>query len=139
MGDERSNGTTETVLAELRQLNGEAKRGNADALPRIRELLDSYPQLWQHFGDVTGCVEARWLDLAAGDDVPPYYDSLIAKVIAHGETREEALTTLDRALAASRVEGVATTLALHRSVLRSPEFRSGDYDTRSIPGWPSSR
>ena len=77
--------------------------------------------------------------LAAGDEVPPYYDSLLAKVIAHGETREEAIETLLRALAASRVEGVSTTIPLHRAVLDSATFRSGEYDTRSIPGWPPHR
>jgi acetyl-CoA carboxylase biotin carboxylase subunit len=74
--------------------------------------------------------------LVAGDEVPPHYDSLIAKVIAHGATREEAIDTMLRALAASRVEGVATTIPLHQAVLASPAFQRGEYDTRSIPGWP---
>jgi acetyl-CoA carboxylase biotin carboxylase subunit len=73
--------------------------------------------------------------LRAGDEIPPWYDSLIAKVIAHGDTREQALETLVRALSAARVEGVATTIPLHLAVLGSPEFRRGEYDTRSIPGW----
>ncbi|MCP3920199.1 MAG: ATP-grasp domain-containing protein [bacterium] len=75
--------------------------------------------------------------LQAGDEVSPYYDSLLAKVIAWGETREAAIATMRGALAASRVEGVATTLPLHLAVLDSPEFKSGEYDTRSIPGWPT--
>ncbi len=71
----------------------------------------------------------------SGDEIPPHYDSLIAKVIAHGATREEAIETLVRTLSATRIEGVATTIPLHLAVLGSREFRSGDYDTRAIPGW----
>ncbi len=76
--------------------------------------------------------------LQAGDDVPPYYDSLIANVIAHAKTRELAIETMLACLRAARVEGVATTIPLHLAVLASPEFKKGDYDTRSIPGWPPS-
>jgi acetyl-CoA carboxylase biotin carboxylase subunit len=73
--------------------------------------------------------------VAAGDEVPPYYDSLVAKVIAHGETREEAIETMLACLRAARVEGVATTIPLHLAVLDSAAFRAGEYDTASIPGW----
>ncbi len=73
--------------------------------------------------------------LAAGDVVPPHYDSLLAKLIAHGDTREAALETLLAALALARVEGVATTIPLHQAVLASEEFRAGRHDTSSIPGW----
>jgi acetyl-CoA carboxylase, biotin carboxylase subunit len=75
--------------------------------------------------------------LRAGDEVPPYYDSLLAKVLGHGETREEAIAVLLAALGEARVEGVSTTIPLHLAVLDSPEFRAGDYDTSFIPGWPS--
>ena len=77
--------------------------------------------------------------LAAGDEVPPYYDSLIAKIIAHAKTREDTITTMLAALAATCIEGVATTIPLHLAVLDSPEFRRGDYSTRAIPGWPPAR
>jgi acetyl-CoA carboxylase biotin carboxylase subunit len=72
--------------------------------------------------------------LATGETIPPHYDSLVAKLIAHGETRERAIETMINALGASRVEGVATTLALHRAVLESREFLANDYDTTRIPG-----
>ncbi|MBL8863903.1 MAG: acetyl-CoA carboxylase biotin carboxylase subunit, partial [Planctomycetes bacterium] len=70
-----------------------------------------------------------------GDEIPPHYDSLVAKVIAHGATRAEAIETLLRTLAAARVEGIATTIPLHLAVLSSAEFRSGAYDTSAVPGW----
>ena len=76
--------------------------------------------------------------LQAGDEIPPYYDSLIAKVIAHGKTRDEAITTMLRTLAESKVEGVPTTIPLHLAVLDSAEFRAGKYDTRTLAGWSAS-
>ena len=72
--------------------------------------------------------------LRAGDEVLPYYDSLIAKVIAHAPTRDKATETMLRALAGARIGGIATTIPLHLSVLPSEEFRSGTYDTSRIPG-----
>ncbi len=73
--------------------------------------------------------------LRAGDRVTPHYDSLLAKVIAHAPTRDGAIETLLRTLRSSRVEGVHTTIPMHLAVLNSPEFRSGTYDTASLPGW----
>ncbi len=65
-------------------------------------------------------------------DVPPFYDSLIAKVIASADTREHALDTLRASLAGARIEGVPTTIPAHLKVLDDPRFRSGDYDTGLI-------
>jgi acetyl-CoA carboxylase biotin carboxylase subunit len=75
--------------------------------------------------------------LAAGDAVSPFYDSLIGKVIAWGETRTAAIETLLAALRSARIQGPATTLPLHLAVLDSARFRSGEYDTSCIPGWPA--
>jgi len=75
----------------------------------------------------------------AGDKIPPFYDSLIAKVIVHAEDRAAAIETMRRTLAAARIEGVATTIPLHLCVLASTEFQRGEYDTRSIPGWPPTK
>ena len=67
-----------------------------------------------------------------GCSIPPYYDSLIAKVIVWDRTRPDALTRAVRALSELEVEGVRTTRELALDVLRSPEFRSGDYSTASL-------
>ncbi|MEM6571020.1 MAG: acetyl-CoA carboxylase biotin carboxylase subunit [Planctomycetota bacterium] len=75
--------------------------------------------------------------VTAGETVPPYYDSLIAKIITHAASRDEAIETMVRTLEGARIEGVATTIPLHLAVLASDEFRSGEYDTKSIPGWPT--
>jgi len=72
-----------------------------------------------------------------GAEVPPYYDSLIAKVIVHAADRPQAIETMKRTLAGARIRGVSTTIPLHLAVLGSEEFTSGNYDTRSIPGWPA--
>ena len=76
--------------------------------------------------------------LRAGDAVSPHYDSLIAKVVAHAVNREEAIRTMENTLRAADVRGVSTTIPLHLAVLASAEFRSGEYDTSSIPGWPAT-
>jgi acetyl-CoA carboxylase biotin carboxylase subunit len=67
--------------------------------------------------------------------VPPFYDSLLAKVIAHDDDRPACIARLARALDALVVEGVPTTRPLFQAVLASEAFRSGRYDTRAIPGW----
>ena len=62
--------------------------------------------------------------------VPPYYDSLIAKLIVHGKNREEAMNRMQRALDMFVVEGIHTTIPLHRRIFADAEFRSGDFDTK---------
>jgi acetyl-CoA carboxylase biotin carboxylase subunit len=62
--------------------------------------------------------------------VPPYYDSLIAKVIAHGNDREEAMARMGRALEMFIVEGIHTTIPLHQRIFRDEEFRRGHFDTK---------
>ncbi|MEV4015102.1 acetyl-CoA carboxylase biotin carboxylase subunit [Nonomuraea angiospora] len=65
--------------------------------------------------------------LYEGYVVPPFYDSLLAKIIATGPTREVALRRMDRALREFRCDGVVTNADFHRTLLRDPGFRSGDY------------
>jgi acetyl-CoA carboxylase biotin carboxylase subunit len=67
--------------------------------------------------------------IAAGSSVPPYYDSLLGKIIAHGATRAAARTRLAAALAATRIEGVHTNLAFQAALLEDPEFMRGGVDT----------
>ena len=73
--------------------------------------------------------------VAAGYVVPPFYDSLLAKVIVRAPDRAAAIAKMLGALAAFEVEGVPTTIAMHRKILASDAFARGDYDTRHIPGW----
>jgi acetyl-CoA carboxylase, biotin carboxylase subunit len=72
----------------------------------------------------------------AGYVVPPFYDSLIAKLIVKGTDRGDAIAKMIAALRAFHVEGVPTTIPMHVAILESDAFRTGNYDTRAIPGWP---
>lgn len=67
--------------------------------------------------------------IAAGSRVPPFYDSLMAKIIAHGPDRPATIALLREALAAARVTGVATNLPFHAAVLANAEFQAGGVDT----------
>ena len=62
--------------------------------------------------------------------VPPYYDSLIAKVVVHSRTRERAIARMRRALESMIVEGVKTTIPLHLKILNDPDFIAGNFSTR---------
>ena len=68
----------------------------------------------------------------AGAVIPPYYDSLVAKLIVHGEDRMHAVARMRRALAEMEVEGIHTTLPLHRRIMASEEFLAGGFDTGFI-------
>ncbi len=62
--------------------------------------------------------------------VPPYYDSLIAKLICLGANREEAMNKIQRALSQFVVQGIYTSIPLHQKIFDDPEFRSGQFDTK---------
>src|SRR6202522_770794 len=64
--------------------------------------------------------------------IPPYYDSLIAKLIVRGKDRGEAISRMTRALEMFIVEGVYTTIPLHRRIMADPDFRAGKFDTGFI-------
>jgi acetyl-CoA carboxylase, biotin carboxylase subunit len=64
--------------------------------------------------------------------IPPYYDSLIAKLIVRGKDRGEAVSRMARALEMFIVEGIFTTIPLHRRILADPDFRAGKFDTTFI-------
>ena len=62
--------------------------------------------------------------------VPPYYDAMIAKLIVHARTRELAIMRMRRALEATVIEGIKTTVPLHQRIMEDPDFQSGDYSTK---------
>ncbi len=68
----------------------------------------------------------------AGYTVPPYYDSLLAKVIVHGNTRQEALSRMGQALDSFILEGITTTIPFLARVIRHPDFAAGKEDTRFL-------
>ncbi|EQD70632.1 acetyl-CoA carboxylase biotin carboxylase subunit, partial [mine drainage metagenome] len=66
--------------------------------------------------------------LYSGYHVPPYYDSLIAKIVAYGETRDEALARMRTALSGTVVSGIATNLPLHQELLNDEAVKAGGFD-----------
>ena len=68
-----------------------------------------------------------------GDTISPFYDSMVAKLIVHGRTREEALARMDEALAQTRIVGLNTNVQFLRYVVRSPSFAEANLDTALIP------
>jgi acetyl-CoA carboxylase biotin carboxylase subunit len=71
--------------------------------------------------------------------IPPYYDSLIAKLIVHGSTRDEAIRRMDRALDMFVLEGVKSTIPLHRRILGTEEFQSGEIYTKLLEDMQEER
>lgn len=70
--------------------------------------------------------------LGAGDEVPPEYDNLMAKIMVHAGNRDDAIDRLRRALDETEIEGIQTTLPFHRTVARDPSFRAGDVHTEWV-------
>jgi len=73
--------------------------------------------------------------LYSGYSVPPYYDSMIAKLIAHGSNRNECLMRLRRALAEYVIDGIDTSIPLHLRLMEERDFVNGDYDIHWLERW----
>ena len=71
----------------------------------------------------------------AGYTIPPYYDSMIAKIIAVARTREEAINTMSRALSEYVIEGVKTTIPFHQQLMKNEAFCSGNFNTKFLEGF----
>ena len=77
--------------------------------------------------------------LYAGYRIPPYYDSMIAKLIVYGRNRERCMMRLKRALEEMVVEGVKTSIPLHQALLEQPDVQSGDYSIKWLEDWLKER
>jgi len=71
----------------------------------------------------------------AGYTIPPYYDSMIAKLITVALTREEAIMKMERALDEFVIEGIVTTIPFHRKLMKDENFRKGKYTTKFLDDW----
>jgi acetyl-CoA carboxylase biotin carboxylase subunit len=67
--------------------------------------------------------------------VPPFYDSLIAKIIVHGDTREQALARMRSALDETVIEGIRTNIPLHHDILRGTAFQKGQVNIHYLEKW----
>jgi acetyl-CoA carboxylase, biotin carboxylase subunit len=70
--------------------------------------------------------------LVSNDRIPPHYDSMVAKLITHGETRAQAIARMKGALAATRIEGITTNIGLHQRIMEWEPFVEGNYNTTSL-------
>ena len=77
--------------------------------------------------------------LYAGYRVPPYYDSMIAKLIVYGRSREKCMMRLRRALEEMVIEGVKTSIPLHQELIQQPDVQSGDYSIKWLEEWLQER
>ena len=77
--------------------------------------------------------------LFAGYTIPPYYDSLLAKLIVHAEDRPAAIARMKRALGELRIEGPKTTRDLHLALMDEPQFRAAEFDTNWLEAWLGQR
>ena len=73
--------------------------------------------------------------LYVGYKVPPYYDSMIAKLIVYGSTRERCIMRLRRALEEMVIEGMKTTIPLHQKLINEPDFLAGNYTIKWLEEW----
>lgn len=71
----------------------------------------------------------------SGYVIPPYYDSMISKLISIAQTREEAINTMSRALSEYVIEGVKTTIPFHQQLMKHPDFISGNFTTKFLEGF----
>ncbi|QFU16690.1 acetyl/propionyl/methylcrotonyl-CoA carboxylase subunit alpha [Microvirga thermotolerans] len=112
-------------------IRGHAVEARLYAEDPEREFLPSTGKLWTlAFPESEGVRIDTGVE--AGDEVTPFYDPMIAKVIAHGPTREEALEKLAQALGETLVAGPKTNVAFLKKLCEAPEFRAGRFDTGFI-------
>jgi acetyl-CoA carboxylase biotin carboxylase subunit len=68
----------------------------------------------------------------AGYVIPPFYDSMIAKIIAVARTRKEAIDTMSRALSEYVIEGIKTTIPFHKQLMKNEDFINGNFTTKFL-------
>jgi acetyl-CoA carboxylase biotin carboxylase subunit len=87
------------------------------------------------------CFDSIRVDthIRSGYTIPPFYDSLICKLIGHASTRSKAIDSVIRALRSFKIEGVKTTIPIHIAILDTPEFRNGNYDTSFVQKFLAGR
>lgn len=115
------------------EINGHAieVRINAERLPNFAPC----PGKISHFHAPGGLGVRMDSALYDGYSIPPYYDSLIGKLIVHGRDRPEALARLNRALGELIVDGIDTTIPLFHALLQEEDIHSGDYDIHWLEKW----
>jgi len=128
------------IREQINVANGEEIRGknyvpNMHAIECRINAEDPYNDFRPSPGKITSFHSSKGQGVRvdthvyAGYTVPPYYDSMIAKLICRAKTREECITKMKRALDEFIVEGIKTTVPFHQQLMMDERFRSGDFDT----------
>ena len=119
------------------QLNGHSLECRINAEDPITFMpTPGLVQRWEVPGGFGVRVDSH---VTTGYRVPPYYDSMVAKVITHGATREEAMARMRLALKEIIVEGISTNIPLHRDILEDPAFQAGGVDIHHLERWLQQR
>jgi len=115
------------------RLNGHAieVRINAEKLPNFSPCPGRISQ-YHAPGGLGIRMDSALYD---GYSIPPYYDSLIAKLIVHGRNRPEALARLNRALGELIIDGIDSTVPLFHALLQEPDILAGDYTIHWLEDW----
>lgn len=126
------------LLAAGRKITGENYEPKLHAIQCRINAEDPYNDFRPSPGQITTYHEPGGHGIRidthvyAGYTIPPYYDSMIAKLITVAQTREEAITKMERALSEYIIEGVKTTIPFHLQLMKDERFRSGDYNTKFL-------
>ena len=110
MDEPRTEKESATILAQLKELVAEAKSGNPEGLPQIRQILKTYPALARHYGDLSGHVESKWITRLAGDNAC-VKESIVIRV---DELRSELLGNDPSPLERLLVERIVTSWLMVR-------------------------
>ena len=142
--------TEEVTGADLLQLQIRAAAGeefrfrDSDFEPRGHaiEVRINAENPYKNFTPAPGLIQAVHFPggpgiridshIYSGYEVPPYYDSMLGKIIARGKTREEALTRMARALSEFKIEGPSTTVPVAQALLADVRYRNGEYNTHFL-------
>ena len=127
---DQESGRTSVSLVAMKQEQG-YWRINAEKIPNFSPCPGRITQF-----HAPGGLGVR-MDSAIYDGyrIPPYYDSLIGKLIVHGRDREECIARLKRSLGEMVVGGIDTTIPLFQKLLQEPDILSGDYDIHWLEQW----
>ncbi len=121
----------ERITSQDRILEGHAIECRINAEDPFRGFAPS-PGIITAFHSPKGLGVRCDTHVFAGYKIPPHYDSMIAKLIVRGHTRERAIRKMLRALDEFVIEGVKTTVPFHQQLLRDERFRAGDFDTKFL-------
>lgn len=128
-----ADGNRLTLTQDMVQANGHAIEVRINAESWADDFRPS-PGIATHVAWPMGTGVRVDTHMPRGGVVPPFYDSLVGKLIVRGATRDEAVARLTAALDVLNIEGISTTADLHRAIVRDPRFQAGDVDTRFFEG-----